>query len=97
VPAVIIHALLPVSNQFGTEQLEDVTPPAHGKLLRFDGGDTTGVCANAECALSTSSRTMSTIRGRVYLTVRSFVNLMGRLSESESDSFTSPRLGLHVI
>jgi len=33
----------------------------------------------------------------VYLLVRNFVNLIGMLSESELDSFTSPRLGLHVI
>ncbi len=88
VPAVIIHALLPVSSQLGTA--------GAGKLLRLAGG-VYAVCANAGCALIRYIRTAKAIAAMVYLLARNFVNLIGMLSESELDSFTSPRLTLHII
>jgi hypothetical protein len=97
VPAVIIQALLPVSSQFGTEQLDEATPEAHGKLLRFVGGACTGVWANAECALNASISTIRATTGIAYLLFRNRVNLTGTHSESELDVFTLPGLTLHVI
>jgi hypothetical protein len=85
VPAVIIHELLPVSSQLGTA--------TGGKLLRFGGG-VYWLWANAACALNTNHRTISTTTGIVYLLIRNFVSLIGRLSASELDSFTSQRLSL---
>src|SRR6266576_65330 len=93
VPAVIIHALLPVSSQLGTE--------GGGKLLRLVGGvygAAACACANAECALSRTIRTSKTTTGRiVFLLRRNLVSLIGKVSDSWSDSFTSPGLHLHII
>ena len=87
VPAVIIHELLPVSSQLGTA--------GAGKLLRLAGSVV--ACANAGCALIRYIRTANANAAMVYLLARNFVNLRGRLSKGEFDSFTSPRLTLHVI
>jgi hypothetical protein len=89
VPAVIIHALLPVSSQFGTE--------GDGKLLRLAGGVYGAgacACANAECALSKIIKANRTTTGTsVFLLRRNLVTFIGKLSVSECASFTSP--GLH--
>src|SRR5713101_3612576 len=93
VPAVIIHALLPVSSQLGTE--------GGGKLLRLAGGvygAGAWACANAECAVSKIIRARSTTTGIIALLLkRNLVSLIGMVSVSECASFTSPRLHLHVI
>src|SRR5438105_6709643 len=94
VPAVIIHALLPVSSQLGTAQLEEATPAAHGKLLTFVGAET-GACAwaNAECAVSKTIRASRTTTGIIaFLLRRNLVSFIGKLCVSECASFTSPRL-----
>ena len=88
VAAVIIQALLPVSSQLGTA--------AAGKLFRLAGG-VYADCANAGCAPIRYIRTASAIAAMVYLLARNFVNLIGVLSESELDSFTSRRLTYHII
>ena len=89
VPAVIIQALLPVSSQLGTA--------AAGKLLRFAGGVYLGLRERGVRAQHKHQDHQRDQRRSCTCSSGTSLTLIGMLSESELDSFTSPRLSLHVI